>query len=74
MQSERLPILGVMVPCRSPTQYIGSFSAPEAAYHHRAVLSVPGLPIDVFSRARIDASVNELKEEKSMVSELLAGL
>jgi len=35
---------------------------------------VPGLPIDVFSRARIDASVNELKEEKSMVSELLAGL
>ena len=33
---------------------------------------VPGLPIDVFSRARIDASVNELKEEKSMVAELLA--
>ena len=35
---------------------------------------VTGLPIDVFSRARIDASINELKEEKSMVSELLAGL
>ena len=34
---------------------------------------VTGLPIDVFSRARIDASINELKEEKSMVSELLAG-
>jgi len=35
---------------------------------------VPGLPIDVFSRAKIDASVNELKEEKSMVAGLLAGL
>jgi malate dehydrogenase len=32
---------------------------------------VPGLPINAFSRARIDASVNELKEEKAMVAELL---
>src|SRR3954447_22461587 len=32
---------------------------------------VQGLPINEFSRARIDATVNELKEEKSLVSELL---
>ena len=34
---------------------------------------VQGLPINEFSRNRIDASVNELKEEKSMVAELLPG-
>ena len=32
---------------------------------------VQGLPINEFSRAKIDASVAELKEEKSLVSELL---
>lgn len=32
---------------------------------------VQGVPINEFSRARIDASVNELKEEKNMVSDLL---
>jgi malate dehydrogenase len=32
---------------------------------------VSGVPLNDFSRAKIDASVNELKEEKSMVSELL---
>jgi malate dehydrogenase len=32
---------------------------------------VPGLPVNEFSRARIDATVNELKEEKAMVGELL---
>ncbi len=32
---------------------------------------VQGLPINDFSRAKIDASVAELKEEKSLVSELL---
>jgi len=32
---------------------------------------VPGLPVNEFSRAKIDATVNELKEEKSLVSELL---
>jgi malate dehydrogenase len=32
---------------------------------------VPGLPINAFSRAKIDASVNELKEEKAMVAELM---
>jgi len=32
---------------------------------------VRGLPINDFSRAKIDATVNELKEERSMVNELL---
>ena len=32
---------------------------------------VPGLPINAFSRAKIDASANELKEEKALVAELL---
>src|SRR5215510_5642932 len=32
---------------------------------------VQGLPINDFSRAKIDASIAELKEEKSLVSELL---
>ena len=32
---------------------------------------VQGVPVNEFSRAKIDASVNELKEEKSLVSDLL---
>jgi malate dehydrogenase len=32
---------------------------------------VQGVPLNDFSRAKIDASVNELKEERSLVSELL---
>jgi malate dehydrogenase len=32
---------------------------------------VSGLPLDDFSRAKIDVSVNELKEERAMISELL---
>ena len=32
---------------------------------------VQGLPVNEFSRAKIDASVKELKEEKSLVGELL---
>ena len=32
---------------------------------------VQGVPINEFSRARIDATVNELKEERSLVGELL---
>ena len=32
---------------------------------------VQGLPINEFSRGKIDASINELKEERSMVGELL---
>jgi len=34
---------------------------------------VQGLPINEFSRGKITATVNELKEERGMVSELLAG-
>lgn len=34
---------------------------------------VQGLPINDFARARIDKSVNELKEERSMVADLLPG-
>ena len=32
---------------------------------------VQGVPVNAFSRAKIDATVNELKEEKSLVSDLL---
>ena len=32
---------------------------------------VQDVPINEFSRAKIDASVNELKEEKSLVAELI---
>jgi malate dehydrogenase len=32
---------------------------------------VQGLSVSEFSRGKIDATVNELKEEKSLVSELL---
>ena len=32
---------------------------------------VQGVPVNEFSRAKIDATVNELKEEKAMVAELL---
>jgi malate dehydrogenase len=32
---------------------------------------VQGLPVNEFSRAKIDATVSELKEERSLVSELL---
>jgi malate dehydrogenase len=34
---------------------------------------VQGLPINEFSRAKIDLTLNELKEERGMVSELLGG-
>jgi malate dehydrogenase len=37
----------------------------------RAWSIVPGVPVNEFSRARIETSVNELKEERAMVSELL---
>jgi malate dehydrogenase len=32
---------------------------------------VPGLPVNEFSRSKIEATVNELKEEKAMVADLL---
>jgi malate dehydrogenase len=34
---------------------------------------VQGLPVNEFSRAKIDATVNELKEERAMVGELVQG-
>jgi malate dehydrogenase len=34
---------------------------------------VPGLPINEFSRGKIDATIGELKEEKSLVKDLLPG-
>jgi malate dehydrogenase len=34
---------------------------------------VQGLPVNEFSRGKIDATVNELKEERAMVGELLGG-
>jgi malate dehydrogenase len=34
---------------------------------------VKGLPINEFSRSKIDASLTELKEEKALVAELLPG-
>lgn len=37
----------------------------------RELEMISGLPISEFSRAKIDASVNELKEEKSLVGDLL---
>src|SRR3989440_354012 len=37
----------------------------------RTLHIVSGVPINDFSRARIDASVNELKEERSLVAELM---
>jgi malate dehydrogenase len=39
--------------------------------HRRKIEIVPDLPINEFSRAKIDASVNELKEERALVGELL---
>ena len=32
---------------------------------------VPGLPVNEFSRSKIDATINELKEEKALVGDLL---
>jgi malate dehydrogenase len=39
----------------------------------RKLQVVQGLPLDQFSRAKIDASVNELEEERALVAELLPG-
>ena len=38
---------------------------------HDGYSIVQGVPVNEFSKGKIDATVNELKEEKSMVSELL---
>ena len=39
--------------------------------HGQKVEIVQGVPINEFSRAKIDASVNELKEERTLVADLL---
>jgi malate dehydrogenase len=39
--------------------------------HGQKLEIVQGVPLNEFSRAKIDASVNELREEKALVSELL---
>ena len=45
-------------------------SFPVRSYGGRLEV-VTGLPVNEFSRSKIDATVNELKEERSMVQELL---
>jgi malate dehydrogenase len=56
----------------------GSYGVPEGIissfpvrYDGSKVEIVQGLPLDEFSRAKIDASVVELQEEKELVAELL---
>jgi malate dehydrogenase len=56
----------------------GSYAVPEGLIYSYPVTCsdgayriVPGLPIDEFSRARMDASATELKEERDGVKELL---
>jgi malate dehydrogenase len=39
--------------------------------HGGKLAIVQGVPVNAFSQAKIDSTVNELKEEKTMVSELL---
>jgi malate dehydrogenase len=34
---------------------------------------VQGLPIDAFSQGKIDATINELKEERDAVKDLIPG-
>jgi len=47
-------------------------SFPVRSDGHRLEL-LQGLPVNDYSRAKIDATVNELKEERAMVQELLGG-
>jgi malate dehydrogenase len=49
----------------------GLISSFPCAHRYGAFGIVPDVAIDDFSRAKIDASVNELKEEKTMVADLL---
>jgi malate dehydrogenase len=51
----------------------GLISSFPCANRDSAFGIVPDVAIDDFSRAKIDASVNELKEEKTMVADLLPG-
>ncbi len=51
----------------------GLISSFPVAHHGGEFGIVPDVPIDEFSRAKIDDTVNELKEEKVMVADLLPG-
>jgi malate dehydrogenase len=51
----------------------GLISSFPCAHRDGAFGIVPDVAIDDFSRAKIDASVNELKDEKTMVADLLPG-
>jgi len=51
----------------------GLISSFPCAHRDGAFGIVPDVTIDDFSRAKIDATVNELKEEKTMVADLLPG-
>ena len=51
----------------------GLISSFPCAHRDGAFGIVPDVPIDDFSRAKIDATVNELKEEKTTVADLLPG-
>ncbi len=57
----------------------GSYGIPEGVIYSYPVTTkngeyqiVPGLPIDEFSRKRMDATLAELREERDGVKELLA--
>ncbi len=49
----------------------GLISSFPTRTRRKKVEIVPDLPINEFSRARIDATVNELKEERAMLAELM---
>jgi malate dehydrogenase len=51
----------------------GLISSFPCAHRDGAFGIVPDVTIDDFSRAKIDATVNELKEEKTMVADVLPG-
>jgi len=50
----------------------GSISSSQVRVRGGKCEILQGLPISEFSRGKIDASVAELKEEKSLVSELIS--
>jgi malate dehydrogenase len=51
----------------------GIISSFPVRSHGRKLQVVQNLPVNEFSRGKIDATVNELKEERSMVAELVGG-
>jgi hypothetical protein len=43
---------------------------PVSSKNDKAAI-VPGVPINAFAREKIDRTINELKEERAMVADLL---